>query len=333
MAESTEQVVHIPEIVEVIPAGQMAQFREDLATMEKLCRDLEPVYDEARKVQEQLRLQLKGTAPWDKAVRVRAGELTAEYKRICKDAEDTIERYKKAVNRFKEEYIQKPLNKVSMRGQECKTLLTPVMGDWDRAETRQVEEEKERERKKVQAELDRQAELKRQADEAQAKELRAKRVAEIRADLKAGKYGDPKSAKANRHAQKLLEEAGAREEAQKAQAAAEEQEAKVKAKETVSTLKVESQVPTVPGNVKRVNYSAQCMDKRCFINEMISAFQKKDTKTYERLLAVVVVSDQKLSEEARGNIKTHPEDARHDLTVAQFEKLYPFVTVKEDRSY
>src|SRR4029077_9373615 len=127
--------------------------------------------------------------------------------------------------------------------------------------------------------------------------------------------------------------AGAMEEALKAQAAADEVEAKENAVKVADSVEVKSNVPIVAGNVRRVNYSAECTDKTMFISAMMLAYEAKDFKTYERLFDAVTVSDQFLSAEARKSIKTSAEDKNHELTKAEFETLYPFVTVREDRTY
>jgi hypothetical protein len=310
------ELIHIPEVIEIIPAGRMPQFREDLATMNKFYGDLQPIFDEASKLQ--------AMPVWSKANRTRAGELVTEYKRICKDAEATIDRYKDIVNRFKEEYILGPERRVADRATEIKNILTPKMGEWDRREAEEAAAERKRIADAKQAELNRQAELKRQADEEEAKKLRQERVAQIRADLKAKKI-------TKRQAEKLLREAGALEEAAKAKAAADQEDALAQAKTVADSVKVESQVPNVKGNVKRVNYSAECTNRVGFIEAF--AKTKPNSEAWTRLLAMVEVSDQLLSGEARARIKTSPEDTKHDLTIAEFEKLYPFVKVKENRSY
>lgn len=319
-------VIHIPEHIEILPPEQMVQFREALATMEKLYLDLQPVFDEARALQAEV---------WDfsetgRARRARAGALVNIYKDVSKDAESTIKRFKDAVNQFKQKYILEPENKVLNRAAEIKAIITPKMADWDREDARQAQAEKNRIAREKQAELNRQAELKRQEDEKLAKALRDKRVAEIRADLKAGKFGNPKTPTAKRKAQKLLEEAGAVQEAALAKASADEDDAKEQAAKTAASVKVAPLAPKVAGNIKRVNYSAECTDKRGFLRALMA---QKDVHSFERLAAVVEVSNSKLSDEARDRIKTSPDDTKHDLTVAQFENLYPFVTVKETRTY
>lgn len=318
-------IVRVPNSIEILPPDQVAAFREDLATMEKLHRDLEPVFEEARK--------LRDLKTWDKPTRARAGELVNEYKRAVKDAADTIERWKKVVNRFKEEYILQPERRVANRAEEIKGILTPKMAEWDRLEQEAAEAERKAEARKKQEELNRQAELRRQEDERLAKELREKRVEEIRADLKAGKFGDPKTAKAKRQAQKLLEQAGATEEAHKVAAAAAEQEAKEKAAQVAATVKVGTNIPSVPGNRRTITFSADCTDKTGFLLAMVAAKVRNDVLTFGRLAAVIDVSSARLSSEAKDHIKTSPDDARHDLTREEFEKLYPFVQVKENRGY
>lgn len=310
----------IPQNIEILPPSELAKFREDLATMEKLHLDLAPVLAEAKKLKD------LGWKSWSPEQRRRAGELVNEYKRAVGDAEATIERYKKAVNRFKEEYILKPERKVNNAAEEIKAVITPGMADWDREDERVRQMERDRIARETQAELDRQAEVKRQADEKLAKEARAKRVDEIRKDLREKKI-------TKREAEKRLREAGAIEESLKARASAEEDEAKEKAKKTADTVKVGSLAQPVHGNVKRVNYSAVCEDHRMFLSAAMLFYEKKDFQSYERMMAVVGISDQALSAEAKKRIKTSPEDTAHDLTVAEFEKLYPFVKVKESRTY
>jgi hypothetical protein len=82
-----------------------------------------------------------------------------------------------------------------------------------------------------------------------------------------------------------------------------------------------------------VNWSAKCTDPRLFIlGMMLLLYEKKDMQGFERLLAMVEVSDSLLSEQARKKIKTHPDD-RHDLTAEEFLALYPYVELSESRSY
>lgn len=311
-------VVHIPQNIEVLPADQMVKFTEALATMETLRAELDAIHVEAR--------QLLEFKTWTPEQRVRAGELTTDYKNKVKTGESTIQPFKDAVNEFKKKYILTPENRVNNKAEEIKMGLSPRMGEWDREDERQKEIEKKRIADAERAKLERAAEVKRQEDEALAKQAREKRVSEIRQDLK-----DKKITK--REAEKLLREAGALEEALKAKAAADQEEGKQNAKKIADSVKVGPRVGPIAGNVKRVNWSAQCTDKRGFIMAMIEFHKKKEIQAFERLLAMLEVSDQKLSGEARDKVKTSMDDKDHELTVAQFEALYPYVTAKENRSF
>jgi hypothetical protein len=220
---------------EIIPSTELPQFNEALAKMDNLELELEPLSKEAR--------ELKIT---DKPSRERAGIINAQFKAMDKTTEATMGRYDLIVDRVRD-FIKTRKLRIKNRTQEGKEILRVKMGDWDRAEETAARAEEDRKKRELQANLDRQAEEKRQADEQAARELRVRRVAEIRADLKAGKI-------TKRQAEKLLREAGAIEEALKAQAAADQEEAKVQSAKVVETVKVETNVPIVAGNVRRKNW-------------------------------------------------------------------------------
>lgn len=322
-----------PSTTEIIPASQLPTLREDLASMRKFAADLEPILTEARR--------LNGLATWNKTDRIKAGELTTQYKGILKDAESTIKPHKDVVNDFKKEYITGPENAVSDKVDELKGILNPRMGEFDRAEEKAVEEEKQRVARELKQKEERDAELKRQADEAHAKELRKKRVEEIRADLKAGKFGNPKTLAAKREADRLLREAGATEEAALTQAAIQEQEAKERAAQAPSRVRVAPVETKVSGNVRRINYSAECTDVLNFLR----AYHLTKDETLRTHLEYVLLKalrwsaddsialNKAFSDVARDTIKTGPDDKKHELTPEQFEKRYPFVAVKEKRSF
>jgi hypothetical protein len=220
---------------EIIPSTEMPQFNEALAKMDSLELELEPLSKEAR--------ELKIT---DKPSRERAGVLNAQFKAMDKTTEATMGRYDLIVDRVRD-FIKTRKLRVKNRTQEGKEILRVKMGDWDRAEEAATKAEEDRKNRELQANLDRQAEEKRQADEKAAKELKDRRVAEIRQDLK-----DKKITK--RQAEKLLREAGAMEESLLAKAAADQEEAKTQSAKVVETVKVETNVPVVPGNVRRKNW-------------------------------------------------------------------------------
>jgi hypothetical protein len=201
------------------------------------------------------------------------------------------------------------------------------MADWDRAEERAAQAERDRIAREKQAELNRQAEIKRQEDEKAAADLRFKRVQEIRRDLKDNKI-------TKRQAEKLFKEAGAVEDWLKAKAASDEEDAKRDNQMEAATVEVKPNVPTVAGNVRRVNYSAECVDVDGFLSEYVR-LSVTDKPKAAKMREAIQVSNQVLSAVARARIKTSAQDdnPRHDLTVEQFEKMYPCVKVKEDRSY
>lgn len=230
------------EEVEIIPSSQLPGFRESVATMNKLVADLAPIRAEAIR----LAPMLRKCDLTDKTTRARAGELITQMKQIDKSGEEEMKPHKRIIKTVTD-YIQTHVRRVANGAEEIRGILTPAMGDWDRAEERATQAEKDRIAREKQAALDREAEVQRQANEAAAIELRKKRVTEIKADLKAGKI-------TIRQSKKLLEEAGAKEEAALAEAAGQEQEAKQEATKVAEKVEVKSNVPTVAGNVRRVNW-------------------------------------------------------------------------------
>jgi len=106
---------------------------------------------------------------------------------------------------------------------------------------------------------------------------------------------------------------------------------------TTPQVTVAPAIPKVPGNVRRINYTATCSNVPAFLRAMCEAYQNlKDRNSHElflRLASMIIVSDQRLSAQARGLIKTSPQDDKHTLTVEQFKEMYPFVEVYEDRTY
>jgi hypothetical protein len=100
------------------------------------------------------------------------------------------------------------------------------------------------------------------------------------------------------------------------------------------TVTVAAEVPKVAGNVRRVNFSAECIDREKFIQAVIDSANGKNKEKHLRLREVLVIDEKRLSQEARRLIKTGPQDDKHELTVEQFEARYAYyVRVKEDRTY
>jgi hypothetical protein len=220
--------------------------------------------------------------------------------------------YDKIIKRVKD-FIQTRKLRVKNRVTELTGMLTPKMAEWDRAEERAAQAERDRVAREQKQALERQAEQKRLADEKAAKELREKRVAEIRTDLKAGRI-------TKRQAEKLLTEAGALEESLKAKAAADEEESKEQAAKTAAEVQVLPNIPAVAGNVKRKNYKAKCTDEDKFLLAFIAEYKKLGR--FGSLREFVHVTDEDLSKKAR-------EVKDNDKMMA----AYPAVFAWEDRSY
>lgn len=175
-----------------------------------------------------------------------AAKELVQLKEATKTWDATVDPYTSVLEKMKK-LIWSKVNPTYDKIDELKKVLMKKMGDWDVLEEQRTKQEREREAKKKQADLDREAEVQRQKDVAAAAELRKKRVAEIRADLKAGKI-------TLRESKKLLDAAGAAEESAKAQAAIDEEDNKKKAEEAAKNIEVESNVPTVTGISRRVYY-------------------------------------------------------------------------------
>lgn len=262
----------------------------------------------------------------DKPTRDQAEQLNKEWKAKVKEGEEAIKHYKDIVNKFKEQYILVPEREVVNAGEEIKGILGSKMKTFDDSERRAAEAEQERLRKEEQDKLRREAEEKRRIDEAAAKERKEKRVAEICADLKAGKIG-------KRKAEQLLREAGATEEADKAKAAADQEDANKRAVEQASQVEVKPNI----SNAGRVTYSARCVDVDGFLSEFVrcSITSINEKEKAVRMRPMIQVSDQALSAEARAKIKTRTDDDNpaHIYTKEQFEQLFPCVKVDESRSF
>lgn len=165
----------------------------------------------------------------------KADEILSKIKNEAASAEDTMDPFRTMLNRAKEFVLQRQ-RRVTNAAEEIRGALNAKMVDYSARVERERKAEEERQQKLKQAELEREAEKKRLADEATATELRKRRVAEIKADLKAKKI-------TLRESKKLLEEAGAAEEAAKVQAKLDEEDNKAKAAEDAKKTTVESEVP------------------------------------------------------------------------------------------
>lgn len=220
---------------EVIPSTAMPKF--EIAVLE--------VQDHLARVQH-LESEVRELKVVDQQTRIRGGELVAALKKEENEVEEILKPYKKVLKEVGD-YIKKKGDSVYNLVEDLrKNVLNPRLGAWDELEEKRAQAERDRVAREKQQALEREAEQQRQKDAAAAAERRKIRIEEIRADLKAKKI-------TLRESEKLLREAGATEEADKAEAAAKEQEAKAKAAELASRVDVAPNIPTQQGVVKRVN--------------------------------------------------------------------------------
>lgn len=240
---STEQIIKVidpeiipkPELTGLLEALQYVATREaELAPLKADLENLQVVDDESYRV---------------------VGERVQKVREISKAAEDKLGPYKKRLNDAKTTILgwiaaaQEPADAIAKIGAEKQAA-------WNKKKREENEAEERRQQQKARDEQNRKAELQRQEDERIAKERRDARVKEIRADLAAGKYGDKKTAKAKREAQKQLELAGASEEAALAKASADAAELAAK----VPEVKLEEKKTTVAGQRARAPFVWKMVD-------------------------------------------------------------------------
>lgn len=250
----------------------------------------------------------------DQASYAKAANFVSELKGIDKAGEGVMAPYDTIVKRV-QDFIRQRKRTISNRVEECRGILNSKMGEYTRREEAARKAEEERIRKETEERMKADAERKRKADEEMAEARRKQRVEDIRSMLKARQI-------TKRQAEKMLREAGATEEADKARAAADAEAANESAKATAEKISVGSNVPTSSGVVRRVNYSAACFDLGGYLGEMFQAARQNDQQRFLHLAAMVEVSDSKLSAKAR-ELKDK----------AKMESLYPYVKAEETRTF
>lgn len=262
---------------EIIPSSELPRFAEAVVYVEGLAVQLEEIRHRVANIKVRDREEFRT-----------AGELVAELKKIDKQCEQSLQPYKDILKEVSD-YIKKKGNAVYDEVEQLRKLMNTSMGDFTRKEEADRKAEEAREQAALQLKLQQEAEAKRIADQKAAAERRAIRVKEIRAQFGRGEI-------TKRQSEKLLREAGATEEADKAAASAAADEAKVQAAEKAKELVVESNVPNVAGVQKRTNFHAACSDRKKFLQLMADDFKK--TGQFGPLWAFVVVSDELLNAEA-----------------------------------
>lgn len=287
---------------EIIPSIELTGLESTLATMDGYEVKLAS-----------LKSRAKTLDVTDRSTYEAAANILGEVKGFDKVAVGAMAPYKQIVARVKD-FLQSRELRVKNKVEELRGLLNAKMGDYVRKEEKERKAEEERVARETREKLAREAEEKRKADEVLATERRKERVAQIRTMLKRGEI-------TKRQSEKLLREAGATEEADKARAAAEAEEGQKKAAEVASTVKVESNVKAAAGAVRRVNYKAECTNREAFLTAMCAEYVANGK--LGPLAQYVVVSDQKLSEKAR-ELKD----------VAKIEAICPgAVKASEDRTF
>lgn len=220
-----------------------------------------------------------------------AATIIANKKSLVKLSESTMTPYEELIKKVKT-FVQQQKNVVGNHGEQLLGILSPAMIEWHEREKKAAAAEEARKRAEKEAQLKRDNEVKAQQDAEAAAARKKERIEQIRNDLRAGKI-------TKRQSEKFLREAGADEEAEKAKIAADKEDADREAKDKAAKLKVKPNTDAVAGITRRVNYSAKCTDQAAFIQDVMAAYKKGDMDTYNRLVAMLEVSDQKLGEKAR----------------------------------
>jgi hypothetical protein len=281
----------------IVPAISPEAFQLAVSSMEQLDEQLTDIEKRARALPTRFE---------DKATYDRAGALVAEEKSVVKLGDATMLPFVELVKKAKT-FIDQQKQALKNHGEQINGVLSAPIFEWDQRETRLAAAEEKRKQAEREAQLKMEAEMTAKKDAEAAEERKKQRVAFINAEYKNKKI-------TARQREKFLREAGAQEEAECAKILADEDDAKARAKEEAAKLKVKARTGGTPGLRRHTNYKAECYDQDLFKAALGIAWEKKDFQTYERLLAVMEVSDQLLSEKAR--------DIEDD---AKMEKLYPFV--------
>jgi len=267
---------------DLIPAIKADAFGLAVQELEKLNEQMTVLEDRAKALPK----IFESKAQYDLAA-----EIIVSKKSIVTLVDAQMAPFEEQIKRVKNFINQQKLI-VTNHGEQIKGILTPGMADWDQREKAATAAEEQRLQKEREAKLKRENEEKAQKDAAAAAERKKERIDQIRNDLK-----DRKITK--RVAEKLLREAGADEEAEKAKIAADKDDADKEAAEKASKLKVKPQTGPTAGITRRVNYTASCTDQANYIKITMEAYKKGDMDTYNRLVQMLEVSDQKLGQKAR----------------------------------
>lgn len=291
----SEQIVRHE--AELIPSSELPKFEQAIGELQTIGDKLPALKDEARDLEVN-----------DAITFARGKAILAELKGNDKETDAVMAPYDTILDRVRNFIKTKKLvNKNA--AETIRFILTPKLDAWARKDEADRKADEQRKQREVNERNAKAAEEKRLALEAEATERREKRVAEIRAELKAKKI-------TLRQSKKLLEDAGATEEAAKAEAAAIAEEQKA----NPPKVTVESTIPKMKGRPNRTNYYAKCVDKKAFLLAFVKEVNEKGD--FGDMLEFVTVSDQKLSEKA-----TEVKDS------IAMGKLYPGIEATDNNTF
>jgi hypothetical protein len=282
---------------QIIPAISPEAFQLAVKSVEDLDAQLEEIEKRARALPQ--RFQSK--AEYDSA-----GAIAAETKSIDKLGDGVMLPYVELIKKVKT-FVDQQKQALKNHSEQIRGVVAAPMFEWDDRETRLAAEDEKRKQAEREAELKREAEETARKNAEAAAQRKKDRIAFINSEYRNKKI-------TARQREKFLREAGALAEAECAKIAADEEDAKERAKDEAAKLKVKARTGGVAGVRRHTIYKAECIDQDMYKAALEVAWTKKDFQSYERLMACMEVSDQKLSEKAR--------DIMDD---AKMESLYPFV--------
>jgi hypothetical protein len=184
----------------------------------------------------------------------RGASLLVQKKSLVKLSEATMLPFEELVKKVRT-FIQTQKNLVGNHGEMVYSLVAPAMVAWDERERQAAAAEEKRKQAEKELSLRRENEEKAQKDAAAAEKLKKERIAQIREDLRSKKI-------TKRQAEKFLNEAGAKEEAELTRISAEKDEADANAAVEAAKTKVRANSGAVAGITRRTNWHFTVIDPR-----------------------------------------------------------------------
>jgi hypothetical protein len=232
----------------------------------------------------------------------KVGELVQQARAVSKQGELSLNPFKAIVNRAKET-LQGWLNAHEEEAKVVADIGAAKQAAWNKKEREEAAAEERRKQQEKIDEQNRRAELQRKADEEAAAERKERRIGEIREMLKSKTIG-------KREAERLLREAGAKEEADKAKAAADAEETASK----VPEVKVAPIKATVAGQRARAPWVWEMVDIEKIPRELLYPLPSDDgtykVSDFPRITKMVKETKDKAQAEAKacGGITAYQDD-------------------------